>query len=152
MCLVCSVTGLVDSVRQAAWWCPIFTYWFRLGHQAQNICGITWGESFSRLDFYRSAYQNSFSTTPTYHCRLCILNRYSGTLDPLFSLMCGPHQSDWIPTLDVSARPQLGLLPLCYDASIYPFQGSRGPPHSVARQRKWLMGGVVLANSEDRKS
>ena len=29
--------------------------------------------------------------------------------------VCGSHQSDVNPTIDVSARPQVGLLPLCWE-------------------------------------
>ena len=39
--------------------------------------------------------------------------------------VCGPHQSDDDPNLDVSARTRVGLLSLCCDATGYPFQGSR---------------------------
>ena len=39
--------------------------------------------------------------------------------------VCGLHQSDGNPTLDVSVRPGVGLLPLCCEADDYPFQGSR---------------------------
>ena len=37
--------------------------------------------------------------------------------------MCGPHQSDGNPTLDVTARPRVGLRPLCGQATSYSFQG-----------------------------
>ena len=32
---------------------------------------------------------------------------------PQYSPVCGPHQSDYNPNIDVSARPGVGLLPLC---------------------------------------
>ena len=38
--------------------------------------------------------------------------------------VCGPHQSDGSPNLDVSARLGLGLRPLCCEAACYLFQGS----------------------------
>ena len=44
---------------------------------------------------------------------------------PLDAPVCGPHQSDVNPTLDVSDRPIVGMTPLCCEASGYPFQGSR---------------------------
>ena len=39
-----------------------------------------------------------------------LVRRHPGTLD---ALVCGLHQSDGDPTLDVSARPWVGFLPLC---------------------------------------
>ena len=36
----------------------------------------------------------------------------------------GPHQSDDDNTLDISARPRVGLLTLCCEAYVYPFHGS----------------------------
>ena len=44
---------------------------------------------------------------------------------PPYAPVCGPHQRDGNPTLDVSACPEVGLLPLCCDASGHPFQVSR---------------------------
>ena len=38
--------------------------------------------------------------------------------------VCGPYQSYGDPTLYVSARPGVGLPPLCCEAAGYPFQGS----------------------------
>ena len=38
--------------------------------------------------------------------------------------LCGPHQSDGDPNIDVSARPRVGLPPLFCDMTGYPFQGS----------------------------
>ena len=39
------------------------------------------------------------------------------TLYPPDAPVCGPHQSDGDPTLDVSARPRVGLPPLCCKAT-----------------------------------
>ena len=39
--------------------------------------------------------------------------------------VCGLHQSDGNPTLDVSTRLRVGLFPLWCEATGYPFQGSR---------------------------
>ena len=36
----------------------------------------------------------------------------------------GLHQSDGNPTLDVSAHPRVGLLPLCCEATSYPFRAA----------------------------
>ena len=55
-----------------------------------------------------------------------MLIRYAGTLYPPYALVCGPHKSGGNPTLDVSARPQVGLLPICYEVDGYPFQITRG--------------------------
>ena len=41
------------------------------------------------------------------------------------SPMCGPHQSDGNPNLDVTARPRVGFLTLCCQATSYSLQGSR---------------------------
>ena len=38
--------------------------------------------------------------------------------------VCGPHQSDGYPNLDVSVRPILGLPPIFCEAEGYLFQGS----------------------------
>ena len=43
---------------------------------------------------------------------------------PPYALVCGQHQSDGDPTLDISARPGEGLQPICCEAAGYPFQGS----------------------------
>ena len=51
-----------------------------------------------------------------------ILRRHPGPLD---SPVCGPHQSDGDTDIYVSARPRVGLPPLCCKAAGYPFQGSR---------------------------
>ena len=40
---------------------------------------------------------------------------------PLDAQVCGPHQSDVDPTLDVYARPRVGLSPLCCVATGYHF-------------------------------
>ena len=40
--------------------------------------------------------------------------------------VCGLHQSDGDPTLDVSARPGVGLPLIFRESDGYPFQGSRG--------------------------
>ena len=40
----------------------------------------------------------------------CPLRRHPGPPD---ALVCGPHQSDGDPTLDVPACPSVGLPPLC---------------------------------------
>ena len=39
--------------------------------------------------------------------------------------VCGPHQIDGDPTIDVSARPRVGFPPLFGEATGYPFKGSR---------------------------
>ena len=39
--------------------------------------------------------------------------------------MCGPHQSDGNPTLDVTILPQVGLPPLCGQTTGYLLQGIR---------------------------
>ena len=39
--------------------------------------------------------------------------------------VCGPHQSDGDPTLNVSVSTRLGLPPLFDEATSYPLQGSR---------------------------
>ena len=44
---------------------------------------------------------------------------------PPYAPLCGLHQSDGNPTLDVSARPVVGIMPLFCDADGYSFQGSR---------------------------
>ena len=44
---------------------------------------------------------------------------------PLDSPVCGLHQSYGNPTIDVSARPRVGLPSLCFAVAGYPFQGSR---------------------------
>ena len=38
------------------------------------------------------------------------------------SPLCGPHQSDGNPTLDVSAHPSVGFSPLCCEVTGYPLQ------------------------------
>ena len=50
-----------------------------------------------------------------------LVRRHAGPPD---APVCGLHQSDDDPTLDVAARPGVGLPPLCCDAAGYPFQGS----------------------------
>ena len=45
--------------------------------------------------------------------------------EPPDTRVCGPHQSDGGPTLDVSAHPRVGLPPLCFKATGYSFQGGR---------------------------
>ena len=44
---------------------------------------------------------------------------------PSDALVCGPHQSDCNPTIDVSTRLWVGLSRLWCEATGYPFQGSR---------------------------
>ena len=39
--------------------------------------------------------------------------------------MCGPHQSDGDPTLEIYTLTRVGLLPICCKATGYPFQGCR---------------------------
>ena len=91
---------------------------------------------------YQLSYWKSFSSAPPYHCRSCILIRYARILDPTDALMCGPHQSDGNPILDVSARPQVGLLPLCYEAAGYTFQGihSLHIQYPINRGEEWVGG------------
>ena len=48
-----------------------------------------------------------------------LMCRHPGTLD---ALVCGPQKSDGNPTLHVSARPRVGLLPLCCEESGCPFR------------------------------
>ena len=43
-----------------------------------------------------------------------LLCRHPG---PPYELVCGPNQSDGNTTLDVSARPRVGLPPLCCEAA-----------------------------------
>ena len=59
-----------------------------------------------------------------------------------YAAMGGTHRSDCNPTLDVSTRLQVGLLPIGGQATGYPFQGSRRlhPQQSVHRDDK---GGEV---------
>ena len=61
------------------------------------------------------------------------MRRYPGPPD---APVCGPHQSDDNHNIDVSARPRVGLLPLCCKATGYLFQGYLSPPHSSACQRR----------------
>ena len=49
------------------------------------------------------------------------VRRHPGSPD---ALVCDLHQSDGDPTLVVSARPRVGLPPICCEAAGYPFQGS----------------------------
>ena len=55
-----------------------------------------------------------------------------------YAAMGGAHQSDCNPTIDVSARLQVGLIPLGGQATGYPFQGSRRlhPQQTVQRGDK----------------
>ena len=48
-----------------------------------------------------------------------LMCQHPGSLD---TTVCGPHQSDSNPTLDVSARPWVYLLTLCCEAADYPLQ------------------------------
>ena len=50
------------------------------------------------------------------------VHRHPGPPD---TLACVTHQSYGNPTLDVSARPQVGLPPIFCEAAGYPFQGVR---------------------------
>ena len=48
-----------------------------------------------------------------------LVRRHHGPPD---APVCGLHQSDGNPTLYVSSRPRVGLLPLFCEATGYPFQ------------------------------
>ena len=50
--------------------------------------------------------------------------------EPPDAPVCGPHQFDGNPTLDVSACPVVGIPPLCCKVTGYPFQVS----HSLHTQ------------------
>ena len=43
---------------------------------------------------------------------------------PMDASVCGPHQSDSKPTLDVSAHPRVGLTTLCCKATGHPYRVS----------------------------
>ena len=58
--------------------------------------------------------------------------------------MCGPHQSDGNPNLELTARPRLLLPPLCGEATGYTFQGSCRLHTQQATQRG-IKGGEVPA-------
>ena len=51
-----------------------------------------------------------------------IVSRQPGPPD---APVCGPHQSDGDPSLEVSKHPRVVLLPICCEADGYTFQGSR---------------------------
>ena len=53
-----------------------------------------------------------------------LVRRHPGTSDTAVGDL---HQSDGDPTLDLSARPGVGLPTLCCEAAGYPFQGSCRP-------------------------
>ena len=59
---------------------------------------------------------------PTQALDADIVRRHPGPPD---APVCVPHQSDGGPTIDVCARPGVGLLTLCYEAAGYPILGSR---------------------------
>ena len=64
------------------------------------------------------AYLKKLSPSPSSHYTNC-LRRHLG---PLHAPVCGPHQSDGDPNIDVSARHQVWLTPMFCEATGYPFQ------------------------------
>ena len=99
-----------------------FYFWVDVGCQAQNIHGIIWGEIFSGLEFLpdEPIGNGLVRRLPT----TVGVARWTDVLEPWtpYVLVCGLHQVDGNLTLDVSARPQVGLLPIFCDVDGYPFR------------------------------
>ena len=62
-----------------------------------------------------------------------LVRRHPGPPD---APMCGLHQSDGAPTLDVSASPRVGFPPLYGKAAGYYFSGKPSPPQPEAYQQR----------------
>ena len=94
----------------------------RLRPQGPYICGVIQGESFSRLGFSTACLSKEVQCSSVLQLRVLHADMMCRHPGPLYALVCGMYQIYSNPTLDVSTRPQVGLLPLCCEADIYPFQ------------------------------
>ena len=99
---------------------------FRIGPAALGwIRG--WGRvrTSSVIRIYQHAYLKRLSPAPLSHCGRWTLILCAGYPGPPDAPVCGPHQSYGDLNLDISARPIVGLPPLCGEANGCPFQSSR---------------------------
>ena len=113
------------SVRSAVCWCYLFYCCFGLGRQAQCIYGVGRGRGFDMSgDLPARIYEqvNTSAILPLRALDADLVLQHHGPPD---APVCGPHQSDGDPNIDVSAHHGVGLTPLYCEAAGYPFQGSR---------------------------
>ena len=109
------------------------------------VCWFMWNEVSGGLVWLGgglACLTKEVEPTPSSHWGRCTLIRCAGTRDPCMQQWVA-QQSDRNPTLDVSTRLRVGLLPLGGKATSYPFQGScrLHPQKPVHRGDK---GGEVL--------
>ena len=121
-CMVCPMPYMFKSVWSAACWCFLYSFCFGLGRQAQYIFGVVRGGSCSGFGVFPVRLSEQVDTGTVLPLQALHTDLMFRQPRPLDALVCGPHQSDGNPTLGLSARPRLGLLPLCCKAAGYPFQ------------------------------
>ena len=79
------------------------------------------GGDFSGFGFFPghlSEDVNSVAILPLWFLHPDLMCWHPGTLD---APVCDSRQSDGNPTLDISARPRVGFLPICGEATGCPF-------------------------------
>ena len=119
--MVCLIYVMVMSVQLDACWWSLYSFCGGLGHQSQYICGVVWGGSCAGFGVFLARLSNQVDPgviVPLQDLHDTLMYRHPGPPD---APVCGPHQSYGNPTLDVSTRRRVRLLPLCCELSGYPF-------------------------------
>ena len=132
---------LVKSLQTAAFWCSLYSFCVGLGRQAQYICGVVQGGSFTGFGGFPARLSGQVEPGTILPLRVLYSDLILRNPEPQDSPVCCPYQSDGNPTLDVSSRPRVGFLPLCFEAAGYPFCVNRRlhtqyPIDSGDKQRK----------------
>ena len=84
-----------------------------------------WGGGFARYGYLPARLSKQFYPGAFLPLRAMCDNLVIQHPGPPDALVCGPHQSYGNISLNVSTCPGVGMLPLCCEAVVYPFQGRR---------------------------
>ena len=95
---------------------------------AQSVCpgmdkGLGRGEEFSWPGYILMHLPEEVDPGTVFPLRALYVNLVLWHPGPPDAPVCGLHQSDGDPTIDVYSRPRVGLPPLCCYATGNPFQG-----------------------------
>ena len=112
-------TSLVESVRLAACRCSIFNFSESVAYLAVwtiMLVRCFKSDSSQGLGVFLACLSEEVQYDIAFPLGLLHAHFVCWHPEPLYALVCGPHQSDGNTNLDVSTRPIVGLPPLFCEA------------------------------------
>ena len=112
-----------DPIRTASYWCSLFTFGGGFCCQDQHISGVCQGGGFSGFGFFLARLSEEVEYSAIFLLWALHTDPMCRRPEPPYAPVCVPYHSDGKATVEVYARPIVGLLTLGCKVDGFPFQG-----------------------------